>query len=54
MKETIIKGSAGVLATLGTLSVSRATVTSWLQIVSLSVGIAVGVATFISICKKKD
>lgn len=53
MKITLAKGSLGVSATIIGNIVSMSSVKEWLQVVSLLVGIAVGVATFISIVRKR-
>jgi hypothetical protein len=51
---TLLKGTCGIIATVGTSVVSAlANVEAWLRIVSLLVGISVGVATFWSIIQKK-
>jgi hypothetical protein len=50
---TAAKGVVGVVFAVGGAGASLATVIAWLQFVSLLVGIAVGVATFVSIVRKK-
>jgi hypothetical protein len=51
--NSAVKGSTGIVATAGGIIVSHAAVNEWLQTISLCVGIAVGVATFVSIIHKK-
>ncbi len=53
MKETLLKGMVGTGAPLLGTVASIAQIKEWLQIVSLVVGIAVGVATFVIIVRKK-
>jgi hypothetical protein len=43
----------GVASTFGAVGISLATVISWLQVISLVIGIAVGLATLRSIAKGK-
>ena len=52
MRHDFLKGSAGMLATAGGIAINHAEVNAWLQTISLFVGIAVGVATFLSIVIK--
>lgn len=54
MGTTVAKGITGVVTPLCGLVVSALpSVEAWLRITSLAIGIAVGVATLISILKKK-
>jgi uncharacterized membrane protein YuzA (DUF378 family) len=57
MNHDINKGILGVATTIGSLRVSFAQVETWLRIISLLIGIAVGCITFISIfrsMRRKD
>ncbi|HEV2691556.1 MAG TPA: hypothetical protein VG347_01530 [Verrucomicrobiae bacterium] len=49
MKDSAAKGTAGILATAGGITISHATINEWLQTISLMVGIAVGIASLVSI-----
>lgn len=49
MKHDALKGATGILATGGGIALNHAEINSWLQTISLCVGIAVGIATFFSI-----
>lgn len=51
--ETVWKGLLGVGGTLTGVGVSLAQVEAWLRVSSLAVGIAVGIATFISIVRNR-
>jgi hypothetical protein len=53
MKASFVKGTTGILATAGGIGISHAVVNEWLQTISFLVGIAVGVASFISIVRNK-
>lgn len=50
MKDTFHKLVIGVAGPSFGVAGSKITTSEWLQILSLTVGIAVGVASFISIC----
>ena len=52
-RETLKQGALGIVSTAGGTAVSLlAQIEVWLRIASLIVGIAVGIATFVSILKK--
>ena len=52
--ELLIKGTAGVISPVFAIAISLQSTIAALQIISLAVGIAVGIATFISIVKGKN
>ena len=52
-RDTLIKGGIGSSATFGSIGISFTEVDHAMQILSLAVGIAVGIASFISIVKPK-
>ena len=51
--DATAKGSLGMLAMAGTSALSLSLVNQWLQIISLAVGISIGVLTLISMLRKK-
>jgi hypothetical protein len=51
--STVFKGVLGVSSTGGGLAASASEIEIWMRIASLAIGIAVGIATFISIVRKK-
>ena len=52
---TAAKGAVGVSATSGSLYVSLLPkLEAWLRIISLLIGIAIGIATFVSIVRSKQ
>lgn len=53
MKDTLAKGTTGILATAGGIVTSHAVVNEWLQSGSLVVGIAVGLVSLIGILRRK-
>lgn len=53
-QHVAIKGVLGVSAVGGGLGVSLAEVEQWMRIGSLAIGMAVGVATFVSIVRKRN
>jgi len=53
MKDTLAKGTTGILATGGGVAVSLSGLNEILQCVSLVIGIAVGIASLIAIVRKQ-
>lgn len=54
MGATLAKGITGVVGVFGGIAIANiSTINAWLQTVSLVVGIAVGVATLVSVLRKK-
>jgi hypothetical protein len=54
VRETLIRGSIGTTTSLGATIVSLLPqVEAWLRVVSLLVGIAVGVASFVVVVQKR-
>lgn len=53
MKADIVKGATGVIATGGGVAISLSQVNGVLTTISLVIGIAVGLASLISIARKR-
>lgn len=53
-ESLLVKGATGVIGPMFAIAISLQSTIAALQIISLAVGIAVGIATFISIVKGKN
>ena len=51
--DAAAKGSLGMLAIAGTGALSLSLVNQWMQIISLAVGISIGVLTLVAMLRKK-
>lgn len=53
-QHVVVKGLFGLSALGSGVGISLAVAIQWLQVVSLMVGIAVGIATFVSIVRRNS